>query len=195
MWYNNIVEYRQRDRDPNDEAKEGEIAVFEKGDYVYYASDGICRVEDLQYAPIKGMPPDRLYYVLRSLHTGNGVIYLPTDCDTVFIRRILSREEAKALLEELPDLPLIEAPDAKALRERYIESMKKHDPREWVRVIKTVTARAQKLAQVSRTQRLSETERSYADDAKRYLCSELSLSLEIPGPEMERYLAQQMMPA
>lgn len=164
--------------------------MFQKGDYVYYASGGVCHVEDLMYAPLEGMPKDRLYYVMRSLHDSSGVIYLPTDCDAVFLRGLISKEEAEKLLTEIAELPPIDAPDAKTLRERYVAAMRKHDPREWVRVIKTVYLRARRLAQVSRTQRLSETERSYADDAKRFLYSELSLSLNVPAAEMENYISR-----
>ncbi|MBQ3639579.1 MAG: CarD family transcriptional regulator [Clostridia bacterium] len=159
--------------------------MFGKGDYVFHASGGICRVEDLQYAPLVGMPADRLYYVLRSLHDANGVIYLPTDCTTVFLRPTLTREEATALVREAPEIRTLSAPDAKTLRLAYVDAMKTHDPREWMRVIKTVSEREEALAKASRTQRLSETERSYGEEAKRYLFTELSLALDIPIDEME----------
>ena len=163
----------------------GNKIMFGKGDYVYYASGGICRVEDLQYAPIDGMPADRLYYVLRSLHDANGVIYLPTDCTTVFLRPLLTKDEANALLGKVSELPVLSAPDAKALRTNYIDAMKKHDPYEWLRVIKTIHERASRLATVSRTQRLSETERSYGEEAKKYLFTELSIVLDVPREQME----------
>ena len=162
--------------------------MFGKGDYVYHASGGICRVEDLQYAPIDGMPADRLYYVLRSLHNANGVIYLPTDCTSVFLRPLLTREEAKALLHEARELPPFTASDAKTLRATYIEAMKKHDPYEWVRVIKTVSEREGALAKISRTQRLSETERTYGEEAKRYLFTELSIVLDVPREQLEEHI-------
>lgn len=162
--------------------------MFGKGDHVYHASGGICRVEDLQYAPLVGMPADRLYYVLRSLHDVNGVIYLPTDCTTVFLRPTLTREEATSLLREAPKIPTLSAPDAKTLRLAYVEAMKTHDPRQWVRVIKTIAEREGQLAKASRTQRLSETERSYGEEAKRYLFTELSIALDIPKEEMETHI-------
>ena len=40
----------------------------------------------------------------------------------------------------------------------------------------------------SRAQRISETERGFAEDAKRYLYAELSLALDIPVGEMEQYI-------
>ena len=77
--------------------------MFAKGDYVFYASGGVCRVDDLQYAPLDGMPADRLYYVLRSLHDANGVICLKggdLSAETAPFRRIV---ETYALNEWIGD--------------------------------------------------------------------------------------------
>ncbi len=166
--------------------------MFERDDHVYYASGGVCRITDICYAPLAGMPSDRQYYVLRSLHDPNGVIYVPVNSEAVFLRPLLSKAEAEALLREIPALPAFEEPNAKALRGRYIESMKKHDPAEWVRVIKTVHERIHALAKISRTQRISDTERSFAEDAKRYLFAELSLALDVPLKRMEEYIKTQL---
>ena len=78
--------------------------MFERDDHVYYASGGVCRVTDICYAPLAGMPADRQYYVLRSLHDPSGVIYVPVNSDSVFLRRLLTREEAEALLARLSPL-------------------------------------------------------------------------------------------
>lgn len=161
--------------------------MFSKGDYVYYASGGICRIDAVEYAPLEGMPSDRLYYVMHSLHDPNGVIYLPVDCETVFFRRVLTKEEAEDFLREIPNVPPFAEPNAKSLRSRYQESMKKHDPLEWLRIIKTVHGRMQAFSE-SRTQRVSETERSIAEDAKRFLYTELSVALNVPAGNMEDYI-------
>ncbi len=162
--------------------------MFQKDDYVYYASGGVCRIVDIRYAPLDGMPADRQYYVMNSVHDPNGVIYVPINSDTVFLRRLLTKAEAEAFLDEIPSISLIEEPNAKLLRGRYAEAMKMHSPTEWVRVIKTVYSRMQALAAVSRSQRISDTERSFAEDAKRYLYAELSQALGVPAREMEAHI-------
>lgn len=164
--------------------------MFAIDDYVYYASEGVCRVADIRRAPLGGMPADRLYYVLHSVHHESGVLYVPTDSESVFLRRLLTADEAEHFLNEIPDVPVIEEPNAKALRLRYAEAMKMHSPTEWVRVIKTVYGRMQKMAGATRAQRISETERGYAEDAKRFLYAELSLALHIPVKEMEQYITR-----
>lgn len=164
--------------------------MFQTNDYVFYGSGGICKIADICSAPLEGMPRDRVYYVMHSIHDRNGVIYVPVDSEGVFLRRLLNREEAQMLLERIPEILVIEAADTKLLRARYMEAMRSHDPAEWVRVIKTVHLRMQTLE--SRTARLTETERSFLDSAKRYLYAELSLALGLSEADVESQVTCRM---
>ena len=166
--------------------------MFLIDEFVYYASGGVCQIVDIQYAPLDSMPKDRQYYVMRSLHDANGVIYVPVNSETVFLRPLLTRENAKALIAQIPSIEPLDEPNAKALRLKYIETMRLHDPVEWVRVIKTVTRRMQAFAAASHASRISDTERSFAEDAKKYLYTELSIALDIPTKDVEPYLKGQM---
>lgn len=159
--------------------------MFAKGDFVFYASGGICRVEDIQRAPLPGMPEDRDYYVLRSLHDANGISYIPTDCTAVFLRPILTKEEATHFLKQANDVQSIAATDAKSLRNNYQEAMRKYQPDEWFRVIKTIRERAGRVTENARPVKLSETERSFGEEAKKYLYTELSLALNLTEPQIE----------
>ena len=161
--------------------------MFATGDYLYYASEGVCFVADIRTSPLKGMPEDKLYYVLRPCRS-ESTVYVPVDNDAVFLRKLMTTDEANQFLDAIPNLQTFDEPNAKALKTRYIEAMRMHTPTEWVRVIKTVRKRSEKLASVSKTQKLSETERSYAVDAKRHLFSELSLALDVPYGEVEQFI-------
>lgn len=161
--------------------------MYQINDYVFYESGGICRIADIQYAPLEGMPTDRQYYVMQSLHDANGIMYIPVDSDKVFLRRLMNRAEAEDFLSHIEAIGIIEESNAKLLRAKYIEAMHTHEPMEWVRVIKTVQARAAALPN-SRTARLSETERSFWENAKRYLHTELALALGMEVGDMESYI-------
>lgn len=161
--------------------------MFERDEYVFYESGGICKISDIQVAPLENMPADRVYYVIQPLNEPNSLAYIPVDSDRVFLRRILNRAEAEELLDRIPFVRAIEETNAKLLRAKYTESMRTHDPVEWVRVIKTVYLRT--TMPTSRTQRISETERSFSDNAKRYLHTELALALGLKEQDMEAYIA------
>ncbi len=164
--------------------------MFQKGEYVFYGSGGICQIEDIRLAPLDGMPADKTYYVIRSLHEVGGLTYIPVDSDCIFLRRLLNREEAHALIDSIPSVEEIEEENGKLLRAKYLDAMRTHDPVEWIRVIKTVHRRAN--APFKRNQRISETERNLSDSAKRYLHTELALALELPVSGMEAYITEQL---
>ena len=124
---------------------------------------------------------------MQSLHDTGGVMYVPVDSDRIFLRRLMDRTEAEEFLSRIWTIGIIEETNAKLLRAKYIEAMHTHDPMEWVRVINTARARAAALPN-SRTARLSETERSFWENAKRYLHTELALALGIEVNDVENYI-------
>ena len=156
--------------------------TFQKDDYVFYESGGICKILDVQFAPLEGMPADREYYIMCSIHDKSGTIYVPKDNQNIFIRPLLNAEGAQTLLAELEKIVPIVEENGKLLRAKYLEAMQKHEPCEWVRVVKTAYARKKEFS--DRIQRLSEGERNLVARAKNFLCVELSIALGIPEKEM-----------
>ena len=160
--------------------------MFQKNDYVFYESEGICLVSDILRSPLDGMPKDKEYYLLRPIYSRNGVLYVPVDNDKIYMRAILKKEEAEELVSEIPKLEEIEAEDSKELRATYVELLQSHLPQNWVRILKTVRARLQNS--IAKGQRLSDTERNVAENAKRFLHSELALALNLQENEVEDYI-------
>ncbi len=163
--------------------------MLTKGTYVFYESGGICEIEDLQKAPLAGMPSERLYYVLKPLHRGGEVMYVPVENDRIYLRPIMERAAAEAFLSSLEEVLPLDTEDGKKLRLSYAESMASHTPCGWLRVIKTVERRRNSTR---RGVRISETERSYLENARRYLVTELSLALEREEEEILRFLCERI---
>ena len=77
--------------------------MFNKGDKVIYGQTGVCVVEDIaQRELIKNVK--RLYYKLKPIYQQNNIIYAPAQSDKVFIRSIISKEEAEELISKMPDI-------------------------------------------------------------------------------------------
>ena len=165
--------------------------VFVAGDYIFYGAGGVCKIDAVLSAPLEHMPKDRMYYVMHSLDDPSGVIYVPVDSEMVFLRPLLTREEAEALLLRVSEILPIEESNAKLLRERYLAAMRTHCPDEWVRVVKTVRRRREAMGN-GRPARLSETERSFGESASHHLERELSLVLGLRGEELERYVLERI---
>ena len=75
--------------------------MFEIGEYIVYGVKGVCRIEDITHIDISGADKDRLYYVLAPVGDGSGRIYAPTDNQKITMRKVISREEADQLIEDM----------------------------------------------------------------------------------------------
>ena len=164
--------------------------MFQKDDYVFYESGGICKIVDVQVSPLDSMPQGQSYYVLQSVYENNGIMYIPVNSDRIFLRRILSRREADLLLDEIEQIEEIDESNAKLLRNKYIEAMHTHLPKEWVRIIKTVYKRTNSNA--LHPVRISDTERSFDENAKRYLYAELALAYGIETVDVEAFITNRI---
>ena len=89
--------------------------MYQIGQYIIYGSTGVCRVEG-----VVEKPPLGLYYVLSPLYE-SGTIYTPAEHPKVFMRPVISRDEAEALIDQIPQI--IARPDwtknLQELREHY----------------------------------------------------------------------------
>ena len=74
--------------------------VFDIGDYIVYGHNGICQVVDITHPDVSGADNDRLYYVLIPEKTRDSKLFCPADNDRIVIRKVISAEEANAIIEE-----------------------------------------------------------------------------------------------
>lgn len=71
--------------------------MFAKGTKIMYGNTGVCEVMDYATPDLPGMPRGTKYYVLRPLFQ-SGTIYCPVEQPKVFMRPVMSREEAEELV-------------------------------------------------------------------------------------------------
>ena len=115
--------------------------MFEVGDYLIYGLNGVCRVEAVGTMEMSGMPKDRLYYTLIPVYQSGCRLFTPVDNVKTVIRPLVSREEALAYIDRMPEAETIWIPDEKRRETLYKEVVRKCDPAEWIRIIKTLFLR------------------------------------------------------
>lgn len=164
--------------------------MFEVGEYIVYGVKGVCRVEDITHIDISGADKNRLYYVLTPIGESTGKIYAPTDNQKVMMRRIISKEEADRLIDELPQIELLWVPDDKQREAKYKEALNTCDYRAWVSIVKTLYLRKQE--RVAQGKKITALDERYMRTAENELYSELSLTLGIPKSEMENYIRDRL---
>lgn len=105
--------------------------MFEKGEYIIYGTSGVCKIEDITTMNMASVPKDKLFYVLSPSSQKGGRIFTPVDNSKAVMRRVLSKEEAAQLIDEIPVIEELWITNEKMREEKYKECMRSGDCRNW----------------------------------------------------------------
>lgn len=164
--------------------------MFGKGEYVVSGNKGVCVVEDITTLDISGVDKEREYYILKPVYVTGSTVYVPVDTADESMRRVLSRDEANSLIQEIPEIPLISISNDKLLEQEYRGCMRTNDCADWVRIIKTIYVRRKKRMEAGR--KVTALDAKYFRLAEDNLYGELAVSLQIPKSEVESYIAREV---
>lgn len=162
--------------------------MFEKGEYIIYGNNGVCEVQDYMQAD----KPDnhRIYYVLAPIRSKGSIIYSPVDNQKVFMRRVMTREEANELLRGIPEYEEINIPEVRAQEQQYKEILQNCDCTDSIRLIKALYARKEQREAAGR--KITAVDEKYLFLAKDSLLNELAIALEMNVDEVDKMLAEKM---
>ena len=76
--------------------------MFDIGEKIIYGENGVCTVEKIAPLDMTGASREKLYYYLTPL-VGSGTYFAPVDT-SAFMRPIISRDEADALIDSMPGI-------------------------------------------------------------------------------------------
>lgn len=164
--------------------------MFSIGDYIVYGSEGVYTVTEYTSSPID-KNDTRQFYMLRPVHGPAGnVIITPVGNDKVKMRPVMSRDEALAFIDRIPQIPTLTVEREKNRREIYRQALSIASGDEFVKIIKTVTERRDELLKAKK--RLSESDNDYEKKAKFCLNGELSISLGIPIDQIDEFIKNRL---
>ncbi len=163
--------------------------MFKKGEYVVVGNKGVCAVEDITTLNISGVDKEREYYILKPVYVPGSTVYVPIDSAET-MRRVLTKEEAKHLIDEIPQIPLITTTNDKMLEQEYKGCMKTNSCEEWIKIIKTIYLRKQKRLEAGR--KVTAIDAKYFRIAEENLYGELAVVLNIPKAEVETYITSEI---
>lgn len=164
--------------------------MFQVGDYIVYESRGICKVENITELNLPGATRGQKYYELKPIYEEAGKIYSAVDNEKVVMRRMLSKEEAEKLINDIPDIPEMWIGDEKQREMKYKEAMRSCDCRQWVSIIKTLYLRRE--SRISQGKKTTNTDDRYFKKAGDNLHGELAMALGMKKSEMEQYISERL---
>ena len=112
--------------------------------------------------------------------TSNGITKKQEALDG-FVREISTREELEELIERMPYIQTIQAPNSKARKELYQLAMNEYDDVNWVKVIKSVYLRME-------DHRYDKFEPNYMERARNFLYKEMAIRFNLPFEKVENFM-------
>lgn len=165
--------------------------MFSIGDLIIYGSTGVCEVTDITNSDITGEEQDRLFYTLTPLYQ-DCVISVPVNTTKIFMRPIISKDEAERLIDTIPTIKA-EAFHSKVMRElteHYEASINTHDCAELVELTMSIYAKKQYAEQQKR--KFGAIDERFMKRAEELLFGELSAALNIPKDSVPDYIAERI---
>lgn len=162
--------------------------MYQVGEMIIYGGEGVCKVEAVGTLAMTGVKRDRQYYTLAPLYRP-GRIYAPVDT-AVFMRPILSKQEAEDLVKAIPDIEAASCThrNPRILGEYYQEMMRTRSCDSMVRIIKMAHHKGQ--ARRARGVKPGQVDERYLKRAEDMLYGELAASLGIPREEVVCYITK-----
>lgn len=162
--------------------------MFSVGDKIIYGENGVCTVESIAPLAMSGAPKDKLYYYLTPL-IGSGTYFTPVD-SSAFMRPVMSRDEAEALIDSMPGIQPAVCNDNRFnhVDAFYKELFKQHSCEALVSIVKGLRSRmSEKKTKSSRAEATMKR-------AKDILHGELSVALDMDVKDVEGYIISRIGP-
>ena len=159
--------------------------MYSSGELIVYGGTGVCRVEAVEEKAVGG--EIRRFYRLKPLYQ-SGTISVPVD-GRVFIRAVMSREEADALISALPGMEVqsFHENNFTQLAAHYQQLLCSHDCADIAGLV--VSIHAKKRAAESQGRRFGQIDARFMKRAETLLYGELAAALGIGYDEVEPYIA------
>lgn len=155
--------------------------MLQKGDMVVYKCRGMFQIQDVGRLNFSYIDRKKQYYTLHSVEDEKETVYVPVE-DQHAIRLPMNKEEAQELLEHIEETEILWIPNEKLREQEYRRCVGTLEPKEWVRILKTLYLRTKKRGSIT------SMDKKYQQVAERALYSELAHALEIPKNQVENVL-------
>lgn len=164
--------------------------MFEIGEYVVYGNKGVCEIINIGTIDIPGMPADRQYYTMNQLFTRSSTIFTPVNNENSVLRRVLSKEEATQLIEEMKDLRPVWNQNDKEREQKFTEALRAADAKALSEMIIALWERKER--RIADGKKATSTDERYFHAAEDILYGELEVALGLSREEVKNLVMNEV---
>lgn len=165
--------------------------MYKTGDLIIYGGNGVCRVMDITERSMTGTDHEQLYYVLMPLYQ-NCTIYVPTNNTKVFMRPIISKEEAEQLIDKIPTIraEAYHSPVVSKLSGHYNALLETNECSDLLELCMSLHTKKQAAEQEKR--KFGAMDEKFMKRAEDRLFGELAAALDIDREDVEGYITDRI---
>jgi CarD family transcriptional regulator len=162
--------------------------VYQVGDLVFYGSTGVCKVTGITARTVERHHRVN-FYVFEPLYQQNYTILAPVNITKVFIRPIISKSEAKRLLDLIPTIGTKAYYNCRLsqLSEHYEAFLKTHECLDLIRL--TISIYTKKQIADQKQRKFGSIDEKYMRRGEDLLFGELAAALDISKNEAAEHVA------
>lgn len=161
--------------------------MYKEGELILYGNTGVCRIVEIKERSFANSHEKHMYYVLKPLYQ-DCTISTPIDNPKVFMRPIISMEDANQLIDMIPNIQA-EAYHSRVLSqlsEHYNAALKTHNCEDLLELTMSIYAKKQDAEQQKR--KFGATDERFMKRAEELLFGELAAALNIPKESVPEYI-------
>ncbi len=158
---------------------------FAIDELIIYGETGVCRVVDIVEKPFLGVVQS--CYQLQPIYQ-SCAIFTPVNNCNVYMRPIITREEAEALIANMPSVSpeIVSASSPRELTEKYDKIIKLHDCGKLIELTKSIYIKREKV--LANKKKLSAIDERFLKKAEDLLFGELAAALDIDKTAVTGYI-------
>ncbi len=164
--------------------------MFQVGDFVVNASNGVCRIEDVVTMEMPGGRGAKECFLVVPLGGNAAKMYVPVENKKNQIRSIMSKKQAGDLLDDITSIHEAWIESDKLREKTYKEAIYSCDPRQLVSILHTMYNRGQ--ARQAEGKKITTIDERYFRIAEKNLLEELAFVLDLEPEQVRTMILKQI---
>ena len=152
---------------------------FSVGDTVVYGGSGVCEISEIKDVQFGRERPQK-YYILKPMFVNQAmVVYVPMKNEQLVskIQPIMSREDAIALIHDIPTMNIDWIEDRNVRKSTYSELLASGERKDIISVIRVINSRRKALEEEGKTLNMQDEKLLY--EAQKRMDAEFAVALNI----------------
>lgn len=160
--------------------------MFEKGNFVVKANNGICEIIDIVTMNLSGVEEE--YYVLVPIDEKTAKIFVPVDTAENRIRLAMKKEDAWKLIKEIKAVDGVLVENEREREKIYKDAINSRDPKCLISIMKTLYIRRKKRLEEGK--KCTVIDDRYFKLAENHLHGELAFALGVQKSEIGQIIEE-----